>query len=459
MKLGIKGKLIFSFIIVIILPPLLMLVLLLNTSYKHLKNPNMKEFQEIENIQYEILEKIQHDLSIVNDYDKFHHYTEPLLGKYDVRLQVLDISNNILFDSKRDITYDNDKLVYNYLAEKNIIVDDKIVAKVFFYSNKNYKSTVQKFKFDTIGDFVIGLMALILLIILSTFFISRSILKPLKELNRATENIANGNLDFEIKYKKSDELGKFCNAFDAMRIKLKASLEKQVQYENSRKEMIASISHDLRTPLASIKGYVEGLQDGVAQDKEKVDFYLSVIKDKTENLDRLIEDLFQSSQLELGQFEMHIKKESSRDILEDIFRSIELDFENSNIKLFVHRPFPSIWINIDRYRISQIINNLIQNAKKYVGENGEIRIGATIKDNYLEIYVEDNGIGISEADMQHVFEPFYRSEKSRSRDYGGAGLGLSICKYIVETHKGKIWVDSIKNLGSKFYFNLPLLED
>ncbi len=157
-----------------------------------------------------------------------------------------------------------------------------------------------------------------MLIVLFTWLISKSILVPLKNLNEATESISAGNLDFQLSYKKDNELGRLCAAFDTMRVKLKESLEKQAAYEKSRKELVADISHDLRTPISSIKGYVEGLQDGMAKDPQMFQRYLTVIQDKTHKLDRLIDDLFQYSQMELGKLSMDFSKQDSEEIRKDI---------------------------------------------------------------------------------------------------------------------------------------------
>ena len=297
----------------------------------------------------------------------------------------------------------------------------------------------------------------VLCAILFTWLISRSILIPLEELNNATDNITNGNLDFKIKYKKNDEMGQFCGAFEIMRAKLKESLEKQAAYENSRKELISSISHDLRTPMTSIKGYVEGLQDGIVHDKEKYDRYIAVIKDKTEKLDKLIDDLFQFSQLELGHLGMEYREQDSKKMLDTIVNPIEMELIDTAVKLSVDRPFPSAIVNADISRISQVFDNIINNAKKYAGENIEIKIKANIEANFIKIIIEDNGIGISYEDVPYIFERFYRGEKSRSREFGGAGLGLAICKQIVEDHGGKIWVQSKQGKGTAVYFTLPIL--
>lgn len=289
-----------------------------------------------------------------------------------------------------------------------------------------------------------------------TRLIARSILVPLDELNAATEKITAGNLDFTVAYRKNNEMGDFCAAFDLMRQKLKDSLEKQAAFENSRKELIASISHDLRTPITSIKGYVEGLQDGITHDQAKFNRYISVIRNKTESLDRLIEDLFQFSQLELGHSDMQPSLQSAQNMLDKILNPIETEFTDSTVKLVVNRPFPAVIINADLDRIRQVFENLISNAKQYVGENGVITVGAEVEDAYLTLSVTDNGVGISEEDLPHVFEHFYRGEKSRSREYGGIGLGLAICKQIVENHGGVIWVESLPDVSTTFQFQLPV---
>jgi signal transduction histidine kinase len=274
----------------------------------------------------------------------------------------------------------------------------------------------------------------------------------------ATKNISEGNLDYQIKYKNNDEIGKFCIVFDDMRKELKESLENQVKYEKSRRELIASISHELRTPITSITGYVEGLEEGIASDGEMFQRYISVIKDKTEKLDHLIEDLFQYSQMELGQLNMNIMTINSMELFEEIFTNLKMEFMNTNIAFTRQGPLPDVEINVDHYRIRQVIDNLIQNAKRYANSDGKISAGVKLKnDNKIVVFITDNGEGIPEEDIENIFEKFFRGEKSRSREYGGVGLGLAICKHIVEAHGGEIWVDSKTGRGSTFYFTIPTL--
>lgn len=297
-----------------------------------------------------------------------------------------------------------------------------------------------------------GICAIIL-----AWFISRSFLLPLKELSDATKMIMEGNLDFKLSFKsKKDEMGDFCVAFDLMRENLKESLEKQAAFESSRKELIASISHDLRTPISSIKGYVEGLQDGIAHDKEKFERYITVIKNKTESLDRLIEDLFQFSQLELGCLDMQPSIQNLNDMLDKILKPFEMEFIDTSIQFIVERPFPSVKINADADRIGQVFDNIISNSKRYVGDKGAIIIEATLEEAFIKVTVKDTGTGITKWDLPYVFNHFYRGEKSRSKNYGGIGLGLAICKQIIEKHGGVIWVESKPYVETTFYFKLPV---
>lgn len=287
--------------------------------------------------------------------------------------------------------------------------------------------------------------------------IVRSVFKPLEELHQATEKIMSGDLDYEIQYKKNNEMGRYCQAFEQMRVQLKQSLRRQAALEQSRKELIASISHDLRTPLSSIRGYVEGLEDGIVRDREKFNRYIAVIKNKTEYLDNQIESLFQYSQLELSGGIHDLNRCNSEEMLEAILEPYMVEFTDSKIRLEIVRPFPKVELLAAENSLHQVFDNLIANAKRYVGESGVITVKANTDDRYLTVSVADDGVGIPREDLPHVFEQFYRAEKSRSRQYGGAGLGLAICKKVIEDHGGTIRVESIPNTITTFSFTLPIV--
>lgn len=464
MKFGIRIKLFFSFTIVIVLPLLITGILLYYFAVQLENDPQIRELEKVKLGRYEIVDIIEDNYSLISKDEKLYKIIKPLLEKYEFNLEVQDLDGYILFDSKNvsdalnNVEQDkklNDKMVKTKTV-LNIFHDNQKISRAIFYKYKNKKSIEDKAKLYNILTYGLGMVCVTGLIGLLTWYMSGTILKPLKELSIATDSIAKGNLDYEIEYKKNDEIGKFCDGFNTMRKKLKESLENQVKYEKSRRELIASISHELRTPITSIKGYVEGLEEGIASDKQMFERYISVIKDKTEKLDHLIDDLFQYSQMELGQLDMNIVTVNSMGLLEEIFTSLEIEFIDSSISFTTQRPFPAVEIRVDKYRIRQVVDNIIQNAKKYVGNDGKIIAGANLKDNYVEVYIADNGEGILKEDLENIFEKFYRGEKSRARKYGGVGLGLSISKYIVEAHEGKLWVESKKGEGSKFYFTIPI---
>ncbi|MCT4564345.1 MAG: ATP-binding protein [Maledivibacter sp.] len=467
MKFGIRTKLFISFTIVIVLPLIITGILLYFVTIQLENDPRSRELEKIKLGRHEIVDIIEDNYSLISRSEKLYKIIKPLLEKYDLNLELQDLDGYILFDSKDFSKTLDDKSEYEgknidkgikAKTVLNIFHDNQMISRAIFYQYKNSESIEDKAKFYRMFTYGFGVMFVTVLITIFTWYMSGTILKPLKELSAATKNISEGNLDYQIKYKNNDEIGKFCIVFDDMRKELKESLENQVKYEKSRRELIASISHELRTPITSITGYVEGLEEGIASDGEMFQRYISVIKDKTEKLDHLIEDLFQYSQMELGQLNMNIMTINSMELFEEIFTNLKMEFMNTNIAFTRQGPLPDVEINVDHYRIRQVIDNLIQNAKRYANSDGKISAGVKLKnDNKIVVFITDNGEGIPEEDIENIFEKFFRGEKSRSREYGGVGLGLAICKHIVEAHGGEIWVDSKTGRGSTFYFTIPTL--
>jgi signal transduction histidine kinase len=408
--------------------------------------------------------------------EEFLKYVNKALANINSELKLIDVSGKLIFDSedesisyaetyadiKNSIAYDKSFSSDNPSSIRfsiPIIIDKQQVGNAAFTLRGKSLMGDIFWKKSLLGllPIFIGIIVILLLFFIIYNSILRDILLPISDLNESAESIAAGNLDKKIKYNDNSELGSFCSSFEFMRDELKTSLEKQQKLEQSRKELVACISHDLRTPIASIKAYVEGLQDGIAKDKEKVDKYVAVIAKKTESLVKLINDLFQHSQAELGELNMQMKECYSAALLNKIVQPISLEFKNSSINFFILHTIPDILVSVDSIRLEQVIMNLIQNAKKYTPEGGSIYFSARIDGEFLVITVKDTGWGISPRDLPFIFEKFYRGEKSRSRDYGGSGLGLSICKYIVEAHGGSIYVESNLEEGSKFSFTIPKL--
>ncbi len=303
--------------------------------------------------------------------------------------------------------------------------------------------------FAFLGILVFSISGMVLII---SKIIADFVLLPLRELNRATERVGSGDLDFTISYKEDNEFGKLCTDFDMMRDKLLISTRKQNIYENSRKELIASITHDLKTPLTSIIGYVEGLQDGVVTNPETINNYLNVIHDKSIRLDHLIDDLFTFTQLEHEKFTVKTCNLSMKNVLTEYTNTKKREFKSKEIKLIVTEPIHDAVLAIDEFRFGQVLENLINNATKFT--KSFIKVYTEVSDNFYYIYVEDDGIGIASKDLPHIFDYFYQCDKARETKKQGSGLGLAICKQLIESHQGKIYVSSKVGEGTIFKIRL-----
>ncbi len=313
-------------------------------------------------------------------------------------------------------------------------------------------------KFLTITGLA-GAGTAVLVITLLGWLLSKGIIFPLQKLVTATEKISQGEFDAGVEVKSKDELGRLASAFNRMVEDLKNAREKEKSLEYSRRELVANVSHDLRTPLSSIRGYVEGLMDGVAADPEKTRRYLEVIHEKALSLERMINDLFELSQLEAGQLKMEFVKVNAGEMLKELCEIFSRDAAIAGLS-FNYRPAGSLpFVNVDPGRIEQVMVNLLQNSFRHTGQGGEVSVKAEVAEGEIFISVQDNGEGIDPEDLPHVFDRLFTGEKSRSKIKGGTGLGLAIAKEIVHAHGGRIWAKSEKGRGSTFNFTLPILEN
>lgn len=297
--------------------------------------------------------------------------------------------------------------------------------------------------------FFVGMLAMIILV---SKIISDFVLLPLKELNYASERMSQGDLDFKIKYNKDNEFGMLCREFDNMKDNLRVTLHKQSIYENSRKELIASITHDLKTPLTSIVGYVEGLQDGVVTNPDTVQNYLNVIHDKSMRLDHLIDDLFTFTQLELEKFTVNVAKTDMAPMLSEYAHTKIREFQSKDLAFIVTEPLAEGHLMVDDFRIGQVLENLISNAEKF--STNFIKLYTDTDNVFYNIYIEDDGCGIHQDDLPFIFDYFYQADKARETKRKGTGLGLAICKQLIEAHKGRIYVTSKLDKGTIFKISL-----
>jgi histidine kinase len=289
-----------------------------------------------------------------------------------------------------------------------------------------------------------------------TYYVSRSIITPIESLKNAARKIKNGDLNHEIEIRGKDELTELAQTFEDMRKQLKESAALQAQYEENRKELIAHISHDLKTPITSIKGYIEGIQDGVATSPERLQRYLQTIYQKSNDLDHLIDELFLYSKLDLKKVPFAFETVDLKDYLSDYLEELNFDFETTQTKVrFTHDASPDYLVQLDRDKMKRVLSNIIDNSLKYMDKaSGTIDINLRKNENCVKIEIADNGPGIPSDALPYVFHQFYRAEQSRNKQTGGSGLGLSIARMIVEEHNGKIEIESQIEIGTKILISL-----
>jgi histidine kinase len=241
-----------------------------------------------------------------------------------------------------------------------------------------------------------------------------------------------------------------------MRKRLKRGVLERLAYEKERYRLIANISHDLMTPITSIKGYVEGMRDGVASTPEMRERYLNTIYDKACLMERLIEQMSDFSELELGRMRFHFESCIASDFLSEICEEFRIDLESEGAMFEVDVSKAGIAVDIDREKLRRVFLNLLSNSVKYRSDRPlEVRISAQAAERGVLISVRDNGRGISKDDIDRVFEGFYRADPARSGSTRGHGLGLTIAEQIIENHRGKIWIKSEENAGTEVNIHLP----
>lgn len=340
---------------------------------------------------------------------------------------------------------------------EDFLLPDKREASVFVVSN--HSGIPEYVRSYIIWMFITLLLILALTNGVLTYVVSRSIIRPLKALQRATEEIKEGNLDYQVKSKSKDEIGKLSTAFEEMRLKLKESVEVQLQYEENRKELLSNISHDLKTPVTAIKGYVEGIMDGVSNSPDKLDRYVKTIYSKAVDMDRMIDELFLISKLDLGKLPFHFEKVDIGAYVQDCTQELTFDMEKKGIRLMLTSlPEDVVLIKADREKLKRVLVNILENAMKYMNKaDGKISLSVNVKDAKVIISVEDNGQGISEEALPNIFDRFYRADPSRNTATGGSGLGLAIAKQIIEEHDGSIWAESVIGEGTIIHISLPTL--
>lgn len=379
-------------------------------------------------------------------------------------------NNNVIFASKDINKIDIEKCLIDANAkfQKKLVKIDTVsymveVAPIRFKDQTTgnailmaptleYSDMLQVF---IIFIIVIFLMTFIAVNIFMSYLLSKRIIKPLSLLKTAVGDISKGDLNLEIIEVGDKEIKDLCADFEKMRIQLKDSINLKMKYDDNRTMLVSSISHDLKTPITSIRGYVKGILDGVANTPEKMERYLKTVYSKTEQMDIMIDDLLLYSKLDLSQLPFNFEKTDIIDYFNCCIHESVLELEKSNIKISLKNDLEeSKYVKIDRERLMRVILNIIDNSRKYMDKKqGEIVIMLRETNSSVIIEMRDNGSGIDKEDANKIFDRFYRADSARS-EAKGSGLGLAIAKQIVEGHKGTIWAVSHENQGTSILISL-----
>ena len=304
--------------------------------------------------------------------------------------------------------------------------------------------------------FISAFVILISVALVVGLWVYRSIAVPLVKLKKATQNIKEGNLDFVLDVEGKDEFSELCQDFEEMRRRLKESTEEKSLMEKENRELISNISHDLKTPITAVKGYVEGIMDGVADTPEKMDRYVRTIYNKTNEMDHLINELTFYSKIDTNRIPYTFSKLNVEDYFADCSEEVGLELETRGIELvYANYVEKDVMVIADGEQIRRVIHNIISNAIKYMDKpKGIIQIRIKDVGDFIQLEIEDNGKGIGPKDLPYIFDRFYRTDVSRNSSKGGSGIGLSIVKKILEDHGGKVWATSRLGIGTIMYFVL-----
>jgi len=439
-----------------------------------------------DNFEQKITEELQSNAILVSDILKtdllegqqkiIREKTLALADKLSLRITVINEQGNVLADSEKDpaemenhrdrpevisametgfgqSTRPSETLGYN---TKYVAVSAKDGNRILGIVRFALPLSEVQLQIRLIYRVVLfGALAAILIALTVAYFISKSITSPIAQMKETAQRIAKGDFSKKVRIKSKDELGELAKSLNIMSDELQQKIENLKQMDRVRTDFVANVSHELKTPLTLIKGYIETLEDKAIDDKEKARKFVSIIKEHSGRLENIINDLLSLSELELSNDSVKKVEFDLKVLIDDLSLSFGHALVAKKQSLSIDSQGNDFKIKADPNKIEQVFVNLIDNAIKYTSQGGKIVVALFEQQDQLTVTVEDNGIGIPEEHLNRVFERFYRVDKARSRQLGGTGLGLSIAKHIVLAHKGKINIESQTNKGTTVSVTLP----
>ena len=473
--MNLKNRLITANTSIVIVPLLITLLIALITLYFYtILNKTNVDFANAEKAA-----EISYDLFAISESiwsEKPENLARPEFAQY-ISAHLEDINAEVLILADKTPVYQS--LNVNSIdIEKLLELENGVLPEKIGISQISYLSNIHRFEMNdgrdgyiillapvnkgilSAGYFVVFIVIIYFLSFLTMNIInsaklSRSIAKPLGRLAVAIVEISNGDLDHEVIEEGDEEIREVLRALEKLRLKLKSSIGEQLKYDENRKMLISSISHDLKTPITSIKGYVEGVLDGVTKTPEQQEKYLRTVVSKADQVDKMIDDLVLYSKLDLNQIPFSFEPADPERYFRECVDENEPEMASAGIKLTFSSTLADInVVMMDREKMKRAVQNILDNARKYSGESDSI-IQILLRETTDRVIIEiaDNGTGIPREVLPLIFERFYRTDTARNTA-GGSGLGLAITREIVEAHGGQIWVTSKEGEGTQFMISL-----
>jgi len=310
---------------------------------------------------------------------------------------------------------------------------------------------IAKIRREILANFCGHVTIIVLVVAVLLYFLAGRITKPISKLSNAAKSIANGNFRERVEIDEIEEIAELGETFNEM-------AESIEQFENRRNSFVANISHDLRTPMTTITGFVQGILDGTIPE-EKHEWYLSIVLDESKRLSRIVTDLLDISKLEQGSFNLEPGDFDINELTRLTIIKLEKKITDKNIMLSVEFERDGLYVNADKDAISRVLTNLLDNAIKFTDEGGFIDVRVGTKDSKAYVSVQNSGLGIAQEELSHIFDRFYKTDKSRSLDKNGAGLGLYIVKSIMQAHGERVWAESKQGEFARFSFTMKMAEN
>lgn len=484
-----KTRLIISFFVIICVPVFLTTVTLMGFSKYQLKS--IEENYGINDISYETLsnslqiiakstQKIFKDMKQQAEENPDKYLDQEYLDALDHRLEISGSYLLVRKDNKPyyggaqdgidliftelpqfgEVSQEADSGIYigmdiqSFVKQVDVQFSDGSQGSAFIITG--VAQTIPQIRF-LIRDMIIAIIIILILTAgLLTVWIYNGISTPMNKLRLATKHIKDGDMNYVLEIQGEDEISQLCQDFEEMRQRLRTSAEEKLEYDKDNRELISNISHDLKTPITAVKGYVEGIMDGVADTPEKMDRYIRTIYNKANDMDRLINELTFYTKIDTNRIPYTFSKINVTNYFDDCIEEVGIELESRSIELsyFNHADKDTLVI-ADAEQLKRVINNIISNSVKYLDKpKGYISIRVNDVGDFIQVEIEDNGKGIAAKDMPFIFDRFYRTDASRNSAQGGSGIGLSIVKKIIEDHGGKIWASSKLGAGTIIYFVL-----